>query len=223
MQGLLSILLVLFVTPVLQAETPPSAQELEEWFMSDELTPPSQSSDSQLKFIPAPTDNAVLHSVNAIKIRPQSLTTGWVELVQCYQHLDAVPEMEVVYQYKNMRNLMIIKKQNIAQAYIQGQSVQLEDVARNARLCVQSEVKILHKNKNATYTLLNGPFHRQFMDSYFPFHLTLKISFPSALLKFIKSKPAAQTGFEVTLSDNTLLIESYFTGKLYTKVTFKSR
>lgn len=223
MQRLLFILLFLFVIPVLQAETPPSASELEEWFMNDELTPPSQSSDSHLKFIATPTDKAALHSVNAISISRQSLITGWVELVQCYQHLDAVPVMEVVYHYKNMRNLTIIKKQNIEQAYVQGQSVQLENVTKNARLCVQSEVRIFYKNKDGSYTLVNGPFHRQFLDSYFPFHLTLKINYPSALLEFINSKPSARPGFEIKQSGNTLLIESYFTGKLYTEVTFKAR
>ena len=214
-------LLFLFAFPVLHAEPTPSADELEKWFMSDELTPPSQSSDSHLTFIPSPTDKPALHSINEITISPQSIKTGWVDLMQCYQHLDPVPDMEVVYNYKNMRKLRIIKSKNIEQAFVKEQTVQLENVLKNAQLCIRTEVKIFYKNKDGSYKLVNGPFHRQFLDSYFPFHLTLKINYPSTQLKFISSKPKPQFGFVVKQSDNTLLIDSYFTGKLYTEITFK--
>ena len=189
--------------------------------MSDELTPPTQSSDSQLTFIPSPTDKPTLHSINEITISPQSIKSGWVDLKQCYQYLDPVPEMEVVYNYKNMRKLTIIKSQNIEQAFVKGQSVQLENVLKNAQLCVRTEVRIFYKNKDGSYKLVNGPFHRQFLDSYFPFHLTLKINYPTTQLKFISSKPKPQFGFVVKRADNTLVIDSYFTGKLYTEITFK--
>ena len=215
-------LLFLFVFPALQAETTPSADELEKWFMSDELEPPTQSSDSQLTFIASPTDKPALHSINEITISPQSIKTGWVDLMQCYQYLDPVPDMEVVYNYKTMRKLKIIKSKNIEQAYVKGQSVQLENVLKDAQLCIRTEVRIFYKNKDGSYKLVNGPFHRQFLDSYFPFHLTLKINYPSTQLEFISSKPKPQFGFVVKQSDNTLLIDSYFTGKLYTEITFKS-
>ena len=214
-------LLILFTFPALQAEATPTAEELEKWFMSDEVEPPRQSSDSHLTFIPPPTDKPALHSVNEITITLQSIKTGWVNLVQCYENLDPVPEMEVVYNYKTMRKLTIINNKNIEQAYVKGQSVQLENVQRNAQLCVSTEVRIFYKNKDGSYRLVNGPFHRKFLDGYFPFHLTLKINYPSTQLKFISTKPKPQFGFDIKQSDNTLLINSYFTGKLYTEITFK--
>jgi len=222
LKGSFITLIFLFVFPSLQAEAAPTAEELEKWFLSDELTPPTQSSDSQLTFIPTPADKPALHSVNEITISPQSIKTGWVNLTQCYQHLDPVPEMEVVYNYKNIRKLRVIKTKNIEQAFVKGQSVQLENVVKNAQLCVTSEVRIFYKNKDGSYKLVNGPFHRRFLDSYFPFHLTLKVNYPSTQLKFINSKPKSQFGFEVKQSNNTLLIDSYFTGKLYTEIIFKS-
>ena len=205
----------------LQAEPTRSAEELEKWFMSDEVTPPTESSDSHLTFISSPTDKPALHSINEITISPQSIKTGWVDLQQCYENLDPVPEMEVVYNYKNMRNLRIIKSKNIERAFIKGQSVQLENVLKNAQLCIRTEVRIFYKNKDGSYKLLNGPFHRKFLDGYFPFHLTLKINYPSTLLEFISSKPKPQFGFVIKHTNNTLLIDSYFTGKLYTKIIFK--
>ncbi len=214
-------LLFLFVLTPLQADTTPSANELEKWFMSDELTPPTKSSDSHLTFIPAPTDKPALHSINEITITPQSIKTGWVDLMQCYQHLDPVPEMEVVYNYKTMRKLTIVNSRNIEKAFLKGQSVQLENVQKNAQLCISTEIRIFYKNKDGSLNLMNGPFHRQFLDSFFPFHLTLKVNYPSKQLVFISSKPKSQFGFVVKQSENTLLIESFFTGKLYTEITFK--
>ena len=214
-------LLFLLMFSTLQAEATPSADELEKWFMSDELEPPTQSSDSHLTFIASPTDKPALHSINKITISPQSIKTGWVDLLQCYQNLDPVPEMEVVYNYKTMRKLTIVKSKNIEHAFVKGQSVQLENVLRDAQLCISTEVRIFYKNKDGSFKLVNGPFHRQFLDSYFPFHLTLKVNYPSTQLKFINSKPKPQFGFVVKHSDNTLLIESYFTGKLYTEIIFK--
>ncbi len=189
---LFPVLFFLLVFSAPQAEATPSADELEKWFMSDEVEPPTQSSDSHLTFIASPTDKPALHSINKITISPQSIKTGWVDLMQCYENLDPVPEMEVVYNYKNMRNLKIIKSKNIEQAFIKGQSVQLENVQKNAQLCVSTEVRIFYKNKDGSFKLMNGPFHRQFLDSYFPFHLTLKVHYPSTQLKFINSKPKPQ-------------------------------
>jgi len=192
------------------------------WLSSFAAVPPStQSSDSHLNFIVSPTGKPALHSINEITISPQSINTGWVDLLQCYQHLDPVPEMEVVYKYKAMRKLRITKSKNIDLAMVKGQSVQLENVLKNAQLCVVTEARIFYENKNGSYQLVNGPFHRQFLDSYFPFHLTLKVNYPSSLLEFIDSKPKSQIGFIVKQSDNTLLIDSYFTGKLYTEIIFK--
>lgn len=207
----------------LQADTTSSADDLEKWFMSDEITAPTQSSDHHLTFIPAPTSKPALHSINEITITPQSIKAGWVDLMQCYQYLDPVPEMEVVYNYKAMRKLRIIKSKNIEQASVKGQSVQLENVLKNAQLCIRTEVRIFYKNKDGTYKLVNGPFHRRFLDSYFPFHLTLKVKYPSTQLEFINSKPKPQSGFVVKQSNNTLMVDSYFTGKLYTEMTFKPR
>ena len=191
--------------------------------MSDEPEPPTQSSDSHLTFIAPPADKPALHSINEITISPQSIKTGWVDLLQCYQYLDPVPEMEVVYNYKTMRKLRVIKSKNIEQAFVKGQSVQLENVLKNAQLCVSTEVRIFYKNKDGSFKLVNGPFHRQFLDSYFPFHLTLKVAYPSTLLEFSGSKPKAQPGFVIKHSNNTLVIDSYFTGKLYTEISFKAR
>ena len=94
-------------------------------------------------------------------------------------------------------------------------------VEKQAQLCITADVKILYKNKNGSFKLLNGPYHRRFLDGYFPFHLTLKVIYPNTHLKYIKSKPQSQPGFKIRHSKNTLIIDTYFTGKLNTEIEFK--
>ena len=49
----------------------------------------------------------------------------------------------------------------------------------------------------------------------------MKIYYPAAQLAFVASKPKPQFGFMIKQSGNSLMIDSYFTGKLYTELTFK--
>ncbi len=219
---LLSIVSVINFVVLKPIYATPTQKELEEWFKSDELDPPSKSSDSQLKFIP-PVSTPTLHSINTINILNSSISNGWVGLAQCYKHLDAVPDMEVTYQYKNMRKLTIKSTQNIERAFIRGNSVQLDNVGKNASLCIQAEVQILYKNIDGTFRLVNGPFHRQFLDSFFPYHLTMNIHYPVSQLEVVSHKPQQQTSFIVNQNPGVISFDTFFTGKLYTEFTFKEK
>jgi hypothetical protein len=79
-----------------------------------------------------------------------------VQIKRCYVGLDAVPDAEIVYQYRNMRQLRIHSKTNIGQAFTRDKSVQPADVQNNAILCIQAEVQILYAQKDGSYVLRNG-------------------------------------------------------------------
>ena len=196
-------------------------EELEAWFYSDEVIPSQPTSEGELKFLTAPPPKPPTHSYNKITIIQRSIEDGWVELYQCYSQLDPVPDTVISYRYKAMRNLAIQSKYNIGKSSIKGQSVELLDVKKDAILCVSAEVRIFYQNRDGSYKLVNGPFHRKFLDSYFPYKVTLDIDYPSAKLQFVKSIPASQTGFKVEKKRNNLYIESVFAGKLNTEFVFK--
>jgi len=197
--------------------------EQEKWFYDDEIVSTDQINEGDLNFLLKPPDKPVLHSINTLTINRQSISSGWVLLQQCYKHLDPVPTTEIAYKYKRIRNLKITSKHNIETAVIQGQSIQLDNVMRQAQLCIKAEVNILNKNTNNTLSLENGPFHRKFLDGYYPYHVSLKINYPSTLLKLISIKPESQPGFNIEHSANMILIESYFEGVLTTKLVFQRR
>jgi len=198
-----------------------SPDEQDKWFDEDESFAPDQINEGELKFLLQPPKKPVLHSLNVLTVSRDSIETGWVLLEQCYKHLDPVPDTEIVYRYKSMRGLRITSKRNIETVLVRGDSVQLTNITPKAELCVKAEVRIFYNNPNGTFSLVNGPFHRKFLDGYYPFHVTLKINYPSSLLTLIQTKPEAKAGFSIKKSDNVILIDSYFEGMLNTEIIFQ--
>jgi len=206
----------------LYADDGMTPEELEKWFNDDRYFSTEHVNEGELEFLSEPPQKPVLHSFNTLTVSQESIQSGWVLLEQCYKHLVPVPDAEVVYQYKAIRDLKITSKRNIENVLVKGQSVQLRNIRQNAELCVRARVRIFYKNPNGTFSLLNGPFHRKFLDGYYPYHVTLKIHYPSHLVTLIQTRPAAQLGFDVTESEDLILIDSYFEGVLNTEIIFQN-
>lgn len=204
------------------ADTAMTPEELEEWFLEDEQSSTDRVNEGELVFLHEPPPAPVLHSHNALSVDQESMDNGWVSLEQCYSHLDPVPDAEIVYQYKSIRDLRVTSSRNIETLQVKGQLVELDNVGRNARLCVQAEVRIFYRNPDTTFSLRNGPFHRRFLDGYFPYHVTLEIDYPPDLLTLVKTEPTAQAGFKLTRSAGTVLVDTYFEGILNTEIIFKA-
>ena len=222
---ILTSLFFLLVTTNVNANPSSNEQisDAEKWFYADDEFTTEDINEGDLNFLLKPPDKPVLHSRNTLHISQLSIDKGWVALEQCYKNLDPVPVAEIVYQYKAIRKFSILSKKNIDIAYIKGQSVQLRNVSRNAELCISAEVNIFRKDKDNTYKLVNGPFHRKFFDGYYPYHISLNITYPSSGLQLIKSTPQAQQGFNINTSENNIQIETYFEGILTTELLFKRR
>jgi hypothetical protein len=220
------LLLAVCLVPVglARAESVSSGDiEPEIWFDEDTRPGVTQASEGELVFLSPPPESRTLHSINTITVTRTSLDDGWVQLGQCYEGLDAVPAAEVVYQYKKLRRLRIHSKSNIVQAVTRGQTVQLNDVQHGATLCIRAEAQILYPQADGGFLLRNGPFHRRFLDGYFPLHVSMDVQFPSTLLHYVDISPEAQPGFEVDVQDEHMYIDTWFAGALTIEVHFSER
>lgn len=208
---------MLMAGPLTAAE--PTEEQLR-WLESDELAPPEfQVNMGELEFLATPPDKPVPHSDNTFRITPQTLKDGWLTLHQCHANLDPVPELEVTYQYKQMRNLGIVESRNIGHAEVAGNTVQMTDLQRSNRLCVEAQIRILYP-EDGHYKLVNGPYHRRFLDGYYPYHVTLQIHYPPQLLALDSIQPGAQPGLAIQSQSGKLTIEAWFEGRLMTEVRF---
>ena len=195
----------------------------EDWLNDDSEERAAQINEGSLVFLTSPIDTTVLHSENLFTIKENSLQTGWVELKQCYRNLDVIARVEIVYNYRQMRDLKVVHHQGIGKAKVVDQSVQLEDVSEQASVCVQAEVRVFYLNPDGRYSLVNGPYMRKFLDGYYPYYVSFEIHFPGQLLSFEDTLPPAQKGFDVRRSKDRLEISAWFEGKLNTEIRFRPR
>jgi hypothetical protein len=214
---------VLGVVPYTNAQPPSSIadQQLESMFEDDFEEKALQVNEGELEFLATPPVDKPIHTViNTITITGSSLETEWVTLHQCHKNLDAVAESEIVYQYKQMRNLRIEHYYGMDKAWIENQSVQMKDIEKGATLCVLADVRILRPNSNGGYSLRNGPYFRKYLDGYYPFHVQLNINYPKSSLSLKSTQPKRQRGFDVEEDNGSLKMNAWFEGKLMVEAQF---
>ncbi len=188
------------------------------WFDKDIEALTAAVNEGELEFLAEPPEKAVHHLVNRLEVRPGSLDDGWLGLHQCHRNLDAVPATQIVYRYDGIRDLRVDSHAHIGRVWVEGQSVQLEDVERGGSVCVRADVQIL-EHEDGAWVVRNGPFHRRFLDGYYPMHVTLEISHPDSLVVDAVS-PAEQPGLAVERRSERLTLDAWFEGRLRTEVRF---
>jgi hypothetical protein len=176
--------------------------------------------DGDLKFLVQAPEKPAHHHQNRITIDDASLDTGWVHLEQCHAHLDAVPSSQVVYRQDFVRDLSILRAEGIGRAWVEGHSVQLENVGPNALLCIQADTRALSPRTGNSYFLRNGPYLRRFLDGYYPMRVTLAVHIATPRLRFISVTPPPQPGFQVNTPTHGVDIEALFEGRLNTEIRF---
>ncbi|MDH5181757.1 MAG: hypothetical protein OEY07_19010 [Gammaproteobacteria bacterium] len=208
--------------PVL-SEQDMTPEQLEAWFNDDKSIHPydRKSDGGVLVFLAKPPTKRTPHSSNILTVNSDSLRTGWVEVEQCHAGLDPVPAVEVVYRYKEMRHLQVVKSSGIGKVWVDGQTVQLEEVKKGASLCIRTEARIMVQLEGGRYVLFNGPFQRRFLDSYFPMHVTLVLRYPRDELELTEVLPRKTDGFKVESRDGEINLDAWFEGKLLIRAEFK--
>jgi len=201
-----------------------SPEQLEIWFNNDKLDMPEEAAvqDEVLRFILKTKKKNIPVTEKTYRINIDSLKTGWVIIEQCYRNLDPVSKLEVLYEYRKMRKLEITHQHLVEKLWIEGQTVQMENLSKGAAVCTKAEVKILRHADTNKYLLLAGPFKRKFLDGYYPMQVKLKIHYPARQLALDEMFPESAPGFHVTKANGSITISSIFTGKLYLALSFKA-
>ncbi len=211
-----------FFTAVIVAQlyAPVSANPAEDWFNDDAEFRAAQVNEGQLTFLAKAPDKPVHHHQNRIILSASSLKDGWAALQQCHHNIDPVASAQIVYSKHRTRNLSIVSSEHIGRAWVEGHTVQLENIGMDARLCVKASSRALTAQTDGSYHLNNGPFMRRFLDGFYPMHVSVDVELPKDLLRFDTISPIAQEGFEVRHNAETVSINTWFEGKLRTVIRF---
>ena len=191
----------------------------EAWLAAPEFDP-ATINEGELTFHAGALPKVVHAHHNRITLSRQSLVDGWAELYQCHTNLDAVPDAQVVFRPGRIRALAVAKATAIGRAWVEGASVQLQDVRSGARLCLAAESRVVRPLADGGFVVRNGPFMRSFLDGYYPLHVTLEIVLPAGNWQLIGSKPATQPGFDVQYAAGRLIADAWFSGRLETEFRF---
>ncbi len=174
-----------------------------------------------LHFLEPPPAKMFHHHQNRIHIDTNSLNTGWVTLTQCHDNLDPVGRAQITFREGFVRDLKVAEASNIKQAWVEGASVQLVDIAPGARLCLTAQTRALRNNGNGYYSLSNGPYMRKFLDGYYPMRVTLTIDYPAKSLQLIDIAPGIQPGMKLVEVSGNISMDAVFEGELKTLIQFE--
>ncbi|VAW82851.1 hypothetical protein MNBD_GAMMA12-1879 [hydrothermal vent metagenome] len=211
------------VTLSLLTATPPiyakmSEAEIEAWLNNDtDKLPGSRINEGKLHFLAKPPKKQVHHHHNTLIVHKKSLTNGWVKMQQCHQHLDKFPRAQIVYKKYKIKNLKLISSRNIEKTWIENHTIQLRNVKKGARICIEADTRALLKNKDGSFTLINGPFMRRYLDGFFPMRVSMDLRFPKNL-KFVSILPPQQPGLRINFNATGVHFDAWFEGKLYTHI-----
>ena len=148
------------------------------------------------------------------------IKTGCINLQQCHDNLDIFTRLQIFYKEGKIRNLRITENNNIGEGRVEGHTVQLTDVKKHARLCIEAESRALIAQDDGSFVMQNGPFMRKFLDGYFPMRVSIDIQLP-ANLSFVAIEPVEQKGFTVTRGKQHLYLDTWFEGRLVTQFKFE--
>jgi len=200
-----------------------SAADDGDWLDFDPEASHRAIGDETLRFLADPPDQAAHHHQNTLTLQPDSLTTGWVRMEQCHRDLDVFPRTQIVYRPGRIRGLKVVQERNIGAAWVEGASVQLRDVQRNAELCVQAETRALADHGDGRYSLRSGPFMRRFLDGYFPMRVSLSVRWPADRLRLVEVRPAAREGVKVEVQPGHVALDAWFEGRLETEIVLERK
>ncbi len=217
-ERLILTLLILLLPAVAPAKDVPG----DEWFDDDFEARVAKVNGGDLVFLTEPPLEPVHHHHSRIVLEPDSLDNGWVQMIQCHSHLDAVPRTQVLYHQTRARDLLILSHDNIEQAWVEGHTVQLANVEHGASICIQVRTRALEFNEDGSFSLRGGPYMRRFLDGYYPMRVSMNIEVPRDYLRFVDTRPQHQDGFKVHETAEGVFVDTWFEGKLYTEVRFEA-
>ncbi|MCI0507940.1 MAG: alpha/beta hydrolase [Gammaproteobacteria bacterium] len=194
--------------------------EWEQWIDDDSEARALAVNEGALEFLTTPPDKPPHELHHKLVIHSRSLQDGWIDLVQCHENLDRVSLAEIMYHGRRTRNIKVLSSIGIERVWVDKNTVQMVNISDNARVCVTAEVHSLFPNFDGTYSMRNGPFHRRFLDGYYPMHVTMDITLPKGELSFGAITPVEQQGFSVNHGQDSMTVDALFVGELNIEVYF---
>ena len=167
-----------------------------------------------VRFLPTRPDPGAYWYESRVRITPDSLQSGLVELQTCHRALDPNHHIVVAFHAERVKRIAVASAQGVGSAEVVGHRVELRDVRRGAFVCIDLSSRALEPQGEGQWRLYAGPLMRRYLDGYLPMQAKLNFEWPSGLLMLNATEPAAQPGVSVSQSDTGAQMDITFAGRM---------
>lgn len=188
----------------------------------DELTRALDATKRHARFSEPFSLEKDYYMTNHITLGANAMTDGWGTLTQCHYNLDPVGKLQIVYNPDRTENIRILSDDGIAMAWVEGPTVQLDDIKRGASICIEADTHALIQ-RDDDYVIERGPFMRRFLDGFYPLHVKLSVDWNDLPLIATSMSPPQQTGVYLEQTSNQVTIDYWFRGELRTQLVLKPK
>ncbi len=172
--------------------------------------------EGELRFLAVRPDPGAYWYESRVRIAPESLDTGLVDLQTCHHALDPNHRIVVAFNPQRVQHIEIASTQGVGRAWVEGHRVELADVQRGGQVCIHLRSRALERIEGAgeRWRLFAGPLMRRYLDGYLPMQARLSFQWPPGLLKVAATQPAAQPGVQVDAQASGLAMDLVFAGRM---------
>lgn len=167
-----------------------------------------------LRFLPTRPDPGAYWYESRVRITPDSLQSGLVELHTCHRALDANHHIVVAFNAERVKRIAVASAEGVGSAEVVGHRVELRDVRRGGFVCIDLSSRALEPQGEGQWRLHAGPLMRRYLDGYLPMQAKLAFEWPSGLLMLNATEPAVQPGVNVSQSDTGAQMDITFAGRM---------
>jgi hypothetical protein len=148
-----------------------------------------------------------------VRISPDSLQTGLVQLSTCHYQLDPIRKVVIAFNKDRLRSLKVVKAEGIEKVEVDRHLVVLTQVARGASICIDLDSQALDPIDQKSWRLQAGPLMRRYLDGYLPMSADLNVYWTEGLLRIQETDPQPQPGVVIKESSRGAQMQLIFAGR----------
>ena len=169
--------------------------------------------EGELRYLASHPEPHTYRYESHVRISPESLQTGLVQLSTCHYQLDPIRKVVIAFNKDRLRRLTVVKADGIEKVEVDRHLVVLTQVARGASICIDLDSQALDPIDQNSWRLQAGPLMRRYLDGYLPMRADLHVYWTEGLLRIQETDPLPQPGVEIKESPSGAQMHLIFAGR----------
>lgn len=169
--------------------------------------------EGELRYLASHPEPHTYRYESHVRISPESLTNGMVQLSTCHYQLDPIRKVVIAFNKDRLRSLKVVNAEGIEKVEVDRHLVVLTQVARGASICIDLDSQALDAIDGSSWRLQAGPLMRRYLDGYLPMTAKLHVYWTEGLLQIKETDPLPQPGVLVTETSTGAEMNLIFAGR----------